>query len=121
MLTAMFPIQNIEVPIYSTTHPKKYEKIFLLAKNVFGKDRRIVSSLNEIENMRDVIKSQTKLEQFNKYIEVEELISSYPEAEMNTLCSIESKINIIKYKNIVLMYLIYKELLYKEEIIRVIY
>ena len=117
----MYPTRNIELPIYSTTYPKKYEKIFLLAKNVFGKDRRIVSSLDEVENMRDVIKSQTKLEQFNKYIELEELISSYPEAEMNSLCSIENKLNIIKYKNIVLMYLVYKELLYKEEIIRVIY
>jgi hypothetical protein len=117
----MFPIRSIELPIYSTTYPDEYEKIFVLASDVFGKDRRIVTSLNEIEYIRDVIKSQTKVEQFNKYIEIEELISSYPVAETNSLCSIESKLNLIKYKNIVLMYLIYKELFYKQEIIRVIY
>ena len=65
----MYPLRRLEIPVYLTTCPEKYETIYILAKDEFGKNIGIQTNLNEIEHMRDLIKSQKKIKQFEKYIQ----------------------------------------------------
>lgn len=117
----MFPMRTIELPLYFTTYPDDYEKIYLVVKNIFGKDCYITTNISEIRNMWDIIDSQSKIDQLRKYIDLDELISSYPDSEIRPAFIIENKIILVKYRINVLMYLVYKHILYNEELIRIIY
>jgi len=121
MLSIMFPMRTIQLPIYTTSYPSSSEKIYVLAKGVFGKDSRVKTTINEIDTIKGIIKLQKKTTQMIKYMELDELISSYPVPVDDIKYVLNDQAIFSKYKNSVLMYLVYREVLFKEEIIRILY
>ena len=120
MLTVMFRMRSIEIPVYYSTSPSLHQKIYIVAKDVFGKDRRLLTSIYEIDTVKEMIEAQPKTEQLKKYMELDELISMYKIDRDELICHVADQITYSKYRNQVLLYLVYKEVLYKEAITRVI-
>ncbi len=117
----MYPMGTIEIPVYSTTYPDKYETIFIMAKNVFGKDLGVQTNLKQIEQMREFIYSQTKVEQLKNYCEIEELMSEIPDCSFAPPSKDKNQMYLSNYTKKVILYVVYREVLYNEELIRVVY
>lgn len=121
MLSAMRPFNTYKILQYSITYPSEKEKIYVLAKDVFGQDRKVKTTIHELNNMETYIKSQSKTEQMINFIELDELVSTYPsDNEYGMLPLTKFNLYLSKYKSKVLLYLVYKEVLYDDKITRLL-
>jgi hypothetical protein len=120
MLSATYVFNTYEICSYSRTHVTKYEKIFLVGFDIFGKDRRIKTTLDEIDNIRKYLMTQTKSEQFKIYLDIDELISKSQIGHDKPIIPLTECFAVCKFKQDILKYLVLREILFKEELIRLL-